>query len=366
MKRILCIVGCMDAGGAETFLMKLYRSFDRAVYQMDFYVLAGKEGLYDEEIRLLGGKIFQGVPKSKNPIAFFKNLRDIVLKNEYKYVLRSSEHAIAALDLMFCKVLGVTKVIYRSSSTNVYGGRGEELLHKLFVVLPQNIPDVKIAPSVAAAEFMFGKRCVKKGSVLLLKNGLEQKKYEFRADARNRKRLEGGVKDEFVIGHIGRFNRVKNHAFIIELFEHYLKINSKAQLWLVGDGELRRGIEDTVMKKRLSDKVKFWGIRQDVPVLLMAMDCLVLPSLFEGMPNVVIEAQATGLSCVVSDTVTREAGITGLVRFASLSQMSCWTEAMEEIRKTRVERSFMAGEVCDKGYDILQIRNQFIDAVFDS
>lgn len=366
MKRILCIVGCMDAGGAETFLMKLYRSLDRADYQMDFYVLAGKEGLYDEEIRRLGGKIYQGVPKSKNLFKFYKNLRNTVVNNNYKYILRSSEHALAALDLMFCKVLGAKKVIYRSSSTNVYGGKGESFLHKLFAVLPQKIPDVKIAPSAAAAEFMFGKKCVKQGGVLILKNGLEQKKYGFCAKVRERMRFKSGVKDEFVIGHIGRFNRVKNHSFIIELFEQFLEINPNARLWLVGDGELRQSIEETVVKKKLEGKVKFWGIRQDVPDLLMAMDCLVLPSLFEGMPNVVIEAQATGLSCVVSDSVTKEAGITGLVRFAALSQMPLWIKALEEIRETRVERSFMAEEVCNKGYDIFQIRDKFINAVFDS
>mgnify|MGYP001624405131 CR=1 FL=1 len=162
-KRILCIVGSMNAGGAETFLMKIYRNLDRTKYQMDFCVSIDSPGVYDEEIYSLGGKIVHTSPKSKGFIKSFNSIKNIVKTNKYKYVMRVSQHSLSGLELLAAKLGGARVTIFRSSNTQTGGGKLNRILHSICLPLTMLVPEIKIAPSTEAAEFMFGKNCVKKG-----------------------------------------------------------------------------------------------------------------------------------------------------------------------------------------------------------
>lgn len=366
LKRVLCIVGAMNVGGAETFLMKLYRNMDRSKYQMDFCVFDPKKGSYDDEITQMGGRIFHCVSKSSNPIKSFLELKKIVKENEFELVLRISQHSLSAMELLAAKLGGAKKTIFRSSNSSTCGSAVNQLMHKLCKPLAKYVPEVKIAPSTEAAEFMFGKKSVKKGKVVFLRNGLAVSDFTFDEENRSNLRKELNLEDKFIIGHVGRFQRQKNHKFLIDVFEEILKQKESAHLVLVGDtGELLEETKSYVTELGLESKVTFIGNRSDVNRLLSAFDMLVFPSLYEGMPNVVIEAQAAGLPCLIADTITPEADITGLVTYMSLTESAeKWAEKCLEIKDKETTRKNTKENFIKAKYDINSVTDEFIKLVF--
>lgn len=360
MKRLLCITASMNAGGAETFLMKVYRRLDRTKYQMDFCVTV-PENYYAEEIEALGGKIYIVPLKSRNPIGNFLAVRKVVKENGYDHAIRVCENSLAVLDLLAAKAGGAKRLIMRSSNADS-GSNIVRILHKMFFFLPRIVPKVKIAPSVLAAEYTFGKGSVTKGKVNLLKNGLDISLFKYSEEARTARRAELGVENNLVIGHVGRFSDQKNHNFLIDIFAEIHKRRSDAVLLLVGKGENQPAIEEKVKAMGIADAVHFLGVRSDVPELLAAMDVFVFPSFFEGMPNTVIEAQATGLPCVIADTITPEADITGLVKYLPLGESEKWAEAaLSSLREERLDTKEML--IANK-YDIDSVAQEFARLVF--
>lgn len=366
MKKLLCIVSGMNTGGAETFLMKIYRELDRTKFQMDFCVTNDGNGYYDDEIQSLGGKIHHAVAKSKNPIVSFVSIMKIVKSGDYKYVMRISQHSLSAFELLAAKFAGAKVLVFRSSNSKTKNAGIELFLHKLFNFLPKLIATVKLAPSTPAAEHVFGKKSIEKNQVILLNNAIPTDSFVFDQEKRDKTRIELGIESSFVIGHIGRFSHQKNHEFLINIFS---EVNSKiqnAKLLLIGTGEKLDEIKILVNKLKIEDNVIFLGVRSDIPDLLMAMDLFVFPSFYEGMPNTVIEAQATGLHCIVSDSITNEVNITNLVDFYSLNEgVFKWTEEIIKYSQNRVERTNMKEQFVNKGYDISNCVMIFIKEVFE-
>jgi glycosyltransferase involved in cell wall biosynthesis len=364
MKRLLCIVGSMNAGGAETFLMKIYRQLDKTKYQMDFAVATEKEGFYDKEILQMGGKIFHITPKSVSAVKNFNSIRDIVRDNRYNYVLRTSQHSLSALELLAAKLGGAKVRVFRSSNSNTTTGSKKELtLHKICKFMPRAFANVRIAPSTEAAEFMFGKGCIQNYKAFLLHNAIDTNIYQYSTEARNRIRKELGIESEFVIGHVGRFNQQKNHKFLIEIFVQILQKKPNSKLVLTGVGELEDKIKQQVYEYHIEDKVIFTGVRKDIPQLLSAFDVFLFPSLYEGMPNTVIEAQTTGLSCVIADTITKEAVITNIVYQVSLQEsVQSWADKVLQVGQSK--RMDKSKEMKEKGYDIIAVTEEFIKLVF--
>ena len=366
MKRLLCIVGKMDAGGAETFLMKVYRKLDRTQYQMDFAVAAPGKGVYEDEIFALGGRIHHITPKSKGVIRNFQSIRKLVKEENYEYVMRISQHSLSALELLAAKMGGSKRCIFRSSNSNTTSAsKMNNILHKVCLFMPKKFADVRIAPSTEAAEFMFGKGCVEKGTAVLLPNAIDLDVYKYDEAARDEIRQEFEIGERFLVGHIGRFNVQKNHGFLIAVFQEVLRIIPDAMLMLAGKGELEDEIKKIVSEQELDGHVIFAGVRSDVPRILSAMDVFVFPSLYEGMPNTVIEAQATGLPCVLSDTITKEANVTGLLDYKSLSEsIQTWANAAVSISPH--DRFDIRDKFIKSGYDINEMTDSFIKIVFSS
>lgn len=363
MKRLLCIVSSMDAGGAETFLMKVYRTLDKKKYQMDFCVSKKENNFYEEEIKNLGGNLFYVPPKTKHPIKNFFAIIKLVRQQKYKYVLRTNQQSLSVIDLIAAKLGGAKKLIFRSSNAGLTGGFFGKFINKLFSFLPRTIPNVKIAPSSEAAIYVFGKKQFNEGKVIILNNAIDFEKFEFNEEKRKEKRKELKVDDKFVVGHIGRFNEQKNHTFLIDIFEKIYQKNKNAILLLVGKGELEQQIKNQVKEKKLDKNVIFLGIRKDIPELLMSMDIFLFPSFFEGMPNTIIEAQATGLKCILSDTITKEANITGLLEYISLSENAdYWSSKIENVKT--LNRNNVNKEFSKKGYTIDKVSEKFIKIVF--
>lgn len=362
MRRLLCITANMNAGGAETFLMKIYRELDRTQFQMDFCVNSNKNK-YAEEIASLGGKIYTAPSKSKSPLKAFLAVKNIVKENKYEYVMRVNEHSLSVIDLLAAKCGGAKHLIMRSSNSNS-PSKISKALHIFFQFLPKYVPSVKLAPSELAARYTFGNKCVDNNEVHILKNGLNIDLFKFSEFKRNRLREELKVADKFVVGHVGRFNTQKNHLFLLDVFSEIRKLNKNAVLLMVGEGNLETQVRKRAEELEIMDSCIFTGVRNDVDSLLCAMDVFLFPSLYEGMPNTVIEAQVSGLPCVISDTITSECNVSGLVQFISLqAPKERWAECV--ITASSDERSHAAIRMIQNGYEISEVAEEFCKLIFD-
>lgn len=364
MKRLLCILSNMNAGGAETFLMKIYRKIDKTKYQFDFCINTKERCFYESEIENMGGKIYRIPSKSENLKIFKKELKRICEENKYKYVLRITANAAGLLDLKIAKQAGVEVCIARSSNSNSEKGIKNKIAHILGKIFYLKFVDKGIAPSKLAAEYTFGKEVFNKEKISILHNALDINNYEFNNKGRKIIRQDFKLPDKaLVIGNIGRFMTQKNHKRVIEIFEKIHYLNQNTFLMLVGKGELENDIKEYVKNKNLENFVIFMGIRSDITNILSAMDILLMPSFYEGMPNTVIEAQATGLPCVISTTITEEANITGLVKYVPLSASNdIWAkEVLKSITEIRLDTKKI---FIENNYDIDSVVKQFIQIVF--
>lgn len=359
MKRILCILSSLDAGGAETFLMKVYRALNSKEYQFDFIVSVGN-GCYTQEVLDRGGKIYEIPQRTKDFLSAFRGIRTIVKDNKYDTVLKLGENSLAVMDLIAAKLGGARQLIVRSCNAPTGLSLKARCIHAFFRPLLNRVATVKLAPSQLAAEFMFGK-C---RDVRLLHNGVDLDIFRFDLQDRLRIRKEFGLDGKTVVGHIGRFHPQKNHEYLLEIFSQIHKQRNNAVLLLIGTGSLEGQICSLVMEMGLQDNVIFAGQRFDIPALLSAMDVFVFPSLFEGMPNTVIEAQSTGLPCVIADTITREANITSLVHYLPLSDSpQLWAEkALSLLSEKRKDTS---EDFTKHGYNIKDVAKELVELVSD-
>lgn len=358
-KRVLCIVDSMDTGGSETMLMKIYRQIVAYNIKLDFIVLSNKKGFYNDEIIKLGGYLhdLSEIPSHHHPIRRLKAIYDFFVSHNYEYVLVPTSNFYRSLYALMAKLAGVQTVAIRSTNSSTCMGEFADFVQRRLQFIPRISSHVRFAPSKLAGDFLFG--C--NSDYYILHNGIDIGQFSYNEDIRKFKRKELGVEDKIVIGHIGRFSKQKNHDFLIDIFYEFQKQNKKAVLLLIGDGELKKEIKDKVDFLGLSDYVIFLGVRQDISELFMSMDIFVFPSFYEGMPNVVIEAQATGLPCVISDCITSECRVTSLVHFQSLKGNSkIWSDYMNKILSTNVvNRECFADELKMSGYDITYVADFF-------
>lgn len=363
MKRVLCILSSMNAGGAETFLMKVYRNIDRTKYQMDFCINVKEKCYYEDEILDLGGKIYRIPTKSENLKEFRRHLTATVKENGYDHVLRITSSTMGFMDLKIAKQAGAHVCCARSSNASDGGSLKSKIAHCLGKVLYNKYVDVKIAPSDLAARYTFGNKTYENGRVNILHNGVDLDVFKYYPEERENVRSEFHVGSEIkLIGHVGRFDEQKNHMFLLEIFQKIHAIDANTKLLLVGKGPLKEPICKKASELGILDNIIFTGVRSDVPYLLSAIDVFVMPSFYEGMPNTIIEAQATGLPCVIADTITREANITGLVEYLPLGNAEHWAErALAAIRDERADTkdSFIANK-----YDIESVADEFVKYVY--
>lgn len=362
MKRVLCVVASMNAGGAETFLMKILRRIDKSEYMLDFIVSAS--GIYDEEIASLGGKIYTVPLRTKHPILTFCKIRNIVKANNYKFFLKLCDTPMGLFDLMAAKMGGATHISVRSCNASSNTSFYKEGLYSILRPIFNAFSDCKIAPSDLAAKYTFGEKCLKKGCVKKLNNGIDLAVYKYDAEARNKIRKEFAIgKSMVLLGHIGRFNQQKNHHFLINVFYEYHKRNPNSMLILVGTGELLEEIHNQIRELKIEKYVIFTGIRKDIPQILSALDFFLLPSFYEGLPNTVVEAQAVGVKCFISDTITTEANVTGKVSYLPINVgADIWADSLCEHtgKNYYIEREKLE----DNGFGIDATIKKFIEYVF--
>ena len=346
MKRMIHIVGAMAPGGFENFIMNIYRKIDREKIQFDFIVHMKKDNAYDEEIESLGGKLYYVTRKSRNPIKNFFEMRKVVKDNHYDIVCRHSDSAFTVVDLLAARLGGAKKVIMHSHSTTT----GHVGIHNFFKLWMAVVPTQRFACSQAAGEWMFGK-----SDFTFVPNAINTSEYLYHADIRESMRREWKVEAKNVYGHVGNFVYAKNHVFLLEVFKEISEKDENAVLFLVGEGELREEIERKIKELKLEEKVVLTGRRKDVVRFLQMFDLFLFPSVYEGLPVSMVEAQCSGLSCLISDSITDEIMLTDCVKRKSLKESpESWARTSMEMLSLgkQKERYSRQKEIIEAGYGI--------------
>ncbi|MFD0588435.1 glycosyltransferase family 1 protein [Paenibacillus sp. GCM10027627] len=347
--RILQVVTVMNRGGLETMLMNYYRQMSRSGIQFDFLVHRAEEGHYDKEIVALGGKLYRMPPiRPGNYRRYFKELdRFFAEHKEYK-VVHSHMNENSGFVLRAAKKAGVPcRIIHSHLSDLRLDYKFPFRMYARYSI--KDHPSAYFACSERAGEWLFGKSKSAGGSVTVLNNAVNTEEFAYKPEVRAAIRQELGAGEGLVVGHIGRFNEQKNHSFLLNIFEALLRRRTDALLVLAGDGYLRPVIEKEAEKRGLAASIRFLGVREDVADLLQGMDVFLFPSLFEGLPVVLVEAQAAGLPCIVSDRITTESNVTGRVAFVPLERSA--EEWSELILNTPLERTDTRSLLKQSGYD---------------
>ncbi|WP_411332996.1 glycosyltransferase family 1 protein [Metabacillus indicus] len=343
--RVLQVVTIMNRGGLETMLMNYYRKIDRSKIQFDFMVHRLDRGHYDDEIEKLGGQIFR-MPAIRpgNYNLYFNLLKDFFVKNRDYRIVHAHNNENSSFVLHAAKEAHVPCRIAHSHLSDL--GLDFKFPFRLYArYYMKKSPTDYFACSKKAGTWLFGDR----SDVTVLNNAVNAEEFQFNVYKRKEIRRELKLKNELVVGHIGRFNKQKNHSFLIDIFKEICSKKPDAVLLLAGEGQLKKEIEEKVMKLGLSDNVRFLGVREDIPNIMQAMDIFLFPSLFEGLPVVLVEAQAAGLPVFASAAITKETNVTGSISFVNLKEpASKWAS---KILSVKPNRNNTVSILREKGYD---------------
>jgi glycosyltransferase involved in cell wall biosynthesis len=350
--RVLHAVVNMNRGGAETLLMNLYRNIDRTKVQFDF--LTCKEGVFDQEIVQMGGRVHR-IPYISDigHFQYIDHLNEFFRKNNSYRIVHSHMDKMSGLVLRGAKKAGIPIRISHSHNTQSEGGLAARI-YKWFsgrYILP-NATDY-IACSSSAAQWLFAE---KSNRATILKNGIDYTAFAYSPSVRNQVRKELCLNEEtFVLGHVGRFCLQKNHSFLLDIFAQYAQRHENSVLILVGDGPLRKEVENKSKELCLVEKVNFMGVRSDINRLLQAFDLFIFPSLHEGLPVSLIEAQASGVPCLISDQVSEEVDLgVNLIKYASLNNSQEWLRKIQNISDSQHDRRIPPATLSDSGYNIIE------------
>lgn len=319
MKRVLVFGMSENLGGVETVIMNYYRFIDKNKLQFDF-LYNTVDIAYKDEIKKMGGKLFKITPRSENLIQYRKDI-DSFFKNHSKDYdcMWVNLCILTNIDWMiYAKKYGIKNVILHSHNSKSMGNLFRKILHYLNKIRIKSFCDDYWACSESAGKWFFGSKIDYK----IINNCIIPENFAFNSKERISARNELNISDsDFVVGHIGRFHFQKNHEFLIEIFNEISKIKENSKLILIGTGEDENKIRNLVKEKKLCENVLFLGLRKDINKLYQSMDVFLLPSLFEGLPLVLVEAQANGLPVFVSrESVTDSVKMSVNLSYISLNK----------------------------------------------
>ena len=322
--RVCEFVGNMKGGGVEAVVMNYYRHVDRSRVQFDFVVTESSTIVPRGEMESLGARVFT-VPAYTSLPAFQKASYGLFRAHPEWRIVHAHMNALNVFPLKEATKAGVPVRISHSHST---AGKGETVKNAAKTILKtqaNRYPTERFACSKFAGEWLFGKGA----NFEVVYNAIDLDRFFFSASARAKARAGLGlVGGQVAIGHVGRFVPVKNHRFLLEAFSRASERRDDLVLLCVGSGEDESLAESWVRERGLTSKVKFLGQRGDVNELYQAFDAFALPSLYEGLGLVGIEAQAAGLPCILSDRITREVDVTGTCDFLPIDDPDVWANAL--------------------------------------
>lgn len=347
--RVLHVFASLNMGGAESMIMSLYRKIDKNNIQFDFVVNDSNEPYhFEEEVESLGGRVFR-VPKyiGKNHISYVSVWKKLLKEHPEWNILHCHHTSVAFAFFGLAKKMGMVTIAHSHTS----GGDGslKSFVKRGLRKTLAKKADYLLACSNESAQWMFKS---KKDRAFVLKNSLDGNCFKYDKEKRDIIRRKLGLQDEIVLGHVGRFDNNKNQEFVINVFKELRNLNVNAKLLLIGEGEQKALLEEKVKEFELSSQVNFMGVRKDVYELLQAMDVFVFPSYYEGLPVTLIEAQASGLPCFISNTISQEVKVTELIEFLSLDDPAhIWAKHLLS-GLINFERKDQSECLVKEGYDV--------------
>lgn len=362
--RVLHFVGAMDHGGVEHFLMNVYRNIDRSKVQFDFMERVERECIFDNEIRALGGAVYQFQSPDRHPVAAKKFYHDFFQAHPEYRIAHFHKCNLGGFsnDILATVNTGVSTVILHSHSTvhkflddfpdNVI----REVTHPINRMRLDRVVTDRFACSEPAAEWMFTKKRYAAGDFVVLQNGIDAEAFRYSAQKRCSIREQYGIpQDAFVVGNIGRFSGAKNKPFLLDVLSELLKIRSNTYLLLLGEGELLEEFERLLIDYPRKERVVMAGVHSNTPDYYSAMDVFCMPSLYEGMPVVGPEAQASGLPTFLSTGIARETGMTSYASFLDLKDGAAeWAKAIAGCEPDSSRRERGPEEIKMAGYDVVE------------
>ena len=357
---VLHVFGKLNRGGAESRVMDLYRNMDRTKVQFDFMQHTDRVCDFQPEIEQLGGKVYHVPPfRFWNYFSYCKAWKEFIKKHPEIRIVHGHMTSTASIYLPIVRKKGVFTIAHSRNAGVDKGIKG-----KLTKFLRRNLKekcDRCFACSKLAGEAVFGKEAMEQGNVTIIPNAIDAARFTFDPEVRKQKREELHIQpQEFLIGEVGRFDPQKNQKYAVEILEECRKKNFPAKLILIGEGPLMENVRQQVEELRLQEYVIFTGLQKNVVPFYQAMDFFLLPSFYEGLPGVAVEAQASGLRGILSDAITTETAMTSLMEFRSVQEPArVWADRI--MACGHYERQNMLKQMQETGFDVKNLANRLQD-----
>lgn len=348
---VLHVFGKLNRGGAESRVMDLYRNMDRTKVQFDFMQHTTRVCDFQPEIEQLGGKVYHVPPfRFWNYFSYCKAWKEFIKKHPEIRIVHGHMTSTASIYLPIAHKKGVFTIAHSRNAGVDKGIKG-----KLTKFLRRNLKekcDRCFACSKLAGEAVFGKEAMEQGNVTIIPNAIDAARFTFDPEVRKQKREELHIQPhEFLIGEVGRFDPQKNQKYAVEILAECRKKNFPAKLILIGEGPLMETVRQQVEELRLQEYVIFTGLQKNVMPFYQAMDFFLLPSFYEGLPGVAVEAQASGLRGILSDAITTETAMTTLMEFRSVQEPAkIWADRI--MACGHYERQNTLKEMQEAGFDV--------------
>ena len=361
MKHVLFISHWLAIGGTETFMMNVVRNINMNKYHIDFLIFSSSISDYTIEAESRGCTIYRLPPRRKGLI-YYRELKKFFKEkaNIYNAIHFCGGNVSSIAPVYFAWRYNIPIRIIHSHSTNSIG-LANKLMHWINKHLLTILGNKYLACSPSAGRYFFGDLDVE-----IIKNGINLNEYNFSFEKRGKVRRKLAISDStHVLGHIGRFDNNKNQSFLIDVFKLYQETYQDAMLILIGSGPLEDSIKSKCIELSIKNNVLFLGTRNDIPELLCAIDCFIMPSFFEGLPFVLIEAQATGLPCVVSDNIGKDAKLSHQFTYLSLNApLIHWVSVIKDYVINTENRT--EGSICVKkaGYNI-NSTTEYLESIYN-
>ncbi len=360
-KRVLIVMTtALGLDGISSMVLNHFKHFHADQLEYEFVIWNEAPDDLRSEIESRGGIIHTLPLRTKKPLQYYRALKRLMLERSYSIIHAQGNSSTLYLEMLAAKRAGIPNRIPHSHNSMC----SYLTLHKLLKNRFSQSYTHAFACSKKAGDWLF------RGPYEIVNNGIELEKFTFKSEIRDQLRSAFGLNGKKVVGHVGNYNYAKNHDFLIDIFAALVNRDDTYRLILVGAGELMETVRQKIKKLELNAYVLILGPRTDAPDLFQAMDCLVMPSRFEGLPLVLVEAQASGVPCVVSDQITQEINITDLLTYVPLEKdPEQWAGIIAGLpRQDRCRKSIEAGEkLRNAGYDIKlearKLENRYLDLI---
>ena len=361
--KVAIVMGKFTSGGIKSVITNYYSNVDRN--KISFDLLIDNNSPIDDysEIEAIGGRVCK-ISTLSNPFKYISQIYKLSKENKYD-IIHGYVNALNVFSMFAGKMAGVPVRIAENLSS-AHPGEKKTIVKNILKPFSKIFPTDLAACSKSCGEWLYGKKDIESGKVRIFNNAISLKKYTYDKELRENVRNSLGLSDEnFVLGHIGRYQYQKNHNFLIDIFDEVYKRDKNSRLLLVGYGDLKEEIFNKINSLGVKDAVIDMGATENIAGLYNAMDVFVLPSFYEGLPVVGIEAQATGLPCVFSTEVTKETGVIPDTKFVELSEnKGKWADEILKIRDN-YKRANTENYIIDAGFDIETEGRKLQDYYFD-